>query len=133
MRRLVLAFGALVSTMGMAVAADGAYRAAAENWLSLVDHGHYADSCAQASAYFRSAITEAAWVQAVKAAREPLGTLTVRDPHAATAATTLPGAPDGEYEVLQFRSSFANKAAAVETVTLKREGDAWKVAGYFIK
>src|ERR1700733_6533381 len=73
MRRLVLAFGALVSTMGMAVAADGAYRAAAENWLSLVDHGHYADSCAQASAYFRSAITEAAWVQAVKAGGEGRG------------------------------------------------------------
>jgi hypothetical protein len=57
----------------------------------------------------------------------------IRSLESETATNTLPGAPDGQYEVLRFQSAFANKAAAVEILTLKREGDAWKVAGYFIK
>ena len=31
----------------------------------------------------------------------------------------LPGAPDGEYVVIQFETAFQNKARAVETVTLQ--------------
>ncbi|HEY5894810.1 MAG TPA: DUF4019 domain-containing protein, partial [Chthoniobacterales bacterium] len=47
---------------------------------------------------------------------------------------TLPGAPDGEYVILQFNTTFANKKEAVETVTpmLAQDGK-WKVSGYFIK
>ena len=47
---------------------------------------------------------------------------------------SLPGAPDGEYVVLQFDTSFANKKEAVETVTpmLDKDGK-WKVSGYYIK
>ena len=49
-------------------------------------------------------------------------------------STTLPGAPDGEYVVLQFDTSFEQKAAAVETVTTIREKDGtWHVGGYFIR
>jgi hypothetical protein len=46
----------------------------------------------------------------------------------------LPGAPAGEYVVLQFDTSFVNKKEAVETVTpmLDKDGK-WKVSGYFIK
>jgi hypothetical protein len=51
-----------------------------------------------------------------------------------TSTTTLPGAPDGEYVVFQFNTSFEQKAAAVETVTAIREKDGtWHVGGYFIK
>lgn len=48
--------------------------------------------------------------------------------------TTLPGAPDGEYVVIQFKASFENKKAAVETVTplLDKDGQ-WRVSGYFMK
>ena len=37
--------------------------------------------------------------------------------------THLPGAPDGQYLVLQFNTSFAEKKAAVETVTVGLEKD----------
>ena len=49
-------------------------------------------------------------------------------------ATSLPGAPDGEYVVIQFEASFGNKRASVETVTpmLEKDGQ-WRVSGYFIK
>ena len=49
-------------------------------------------------------------------------------------ATSLPGAPDGEYVVIQFKTSFENKASAVETVTPMKDPDGeWRVGGYFIK
>jgi len=48
--------------------------------------------------------------------------------------TSMPGAPDGEYVVIQFESSFANKESAVETVTpMKGEDGVWRVSGYYIK
>ncbi len=41
---------------------------------------------------------------------------------------------DGEYVVFQFNTTFAQKAAAVETVTAVREPDgSWHVGGYFIR
>jgi len=47
--------------------------------------------------------------------------------------TTLPGAPDGEYVVIQFDSSFEHKESALETVTPVLEEGKWKVSGYYIK
>jgi hypothetical protein len=48
--------------------------------------------------------------------------------------TQLPGAPDGEYAVIQFETSFANKKSAIETVTPMKDPDGkWRVSGYFIK
>jgi hypothetical protein len=56
-----------------------------------------------------------------------------RGARAAQRASSLPGAPDGEYVVLQFDSSFANKQVAVETVTAVFEDGVWRVVGYFIR
>jgi Protein of unknown function (DUF4019) len=47
---------------------------------------------------------------------------------------TMPGAPDGDYVIMQFDTRFANKQAAVETVTfLQEKKGEWKAAGYYIK
>jgi hypothetical protein len=46
---------------------------------------------------------------------------------------SLPGAPDGDYDIVRFNTEFANKHGAVETVVLTREAGGWKVDGYFIK
>jgi hypothetical protein len=66
--------------------------------------------------------------------RKPLGDLASRTLKSAQAMTKLPGAPDGQYVVMQFETSFANKKSAIETVTFMLEKDGqWKSAGYFIK
>jgi hypothetical protein len=45
----------------------------------------------------------------------------------------LPGAPEGEYVVIQYETQFEHKAGAIETVTPLREKDgSWRVSGYFI-
>lgn len=122
---------------GPAVADDEAEAAAVEaavEWLAVVDDGDYAESWKLAAEYFKGAVTEEKWEQALTGARQPLGALVSRQPKSKQYATSLPGAPDGEYVVIQFETSFENKAAAIETVTPMLEADGeWGVAGYFIK
>jgi len=104
-----------------------------EAWLKLVDNAKYADSWKEASSYFRSRVPEKTWVSMVQGVRAPLGSLVSRTQPSVTFAKTLPGAPDGNYALMQFQSSFQKKSSAVEMLTLMAEGDQWRVAGYFIR
>ncbi len=66
--------------------------------------------------------------------RRPLGNVLTRELKGKAYVTELPGAPDGQYVVIQFNTAFENKRVAVETVTPMLEDDgSWRVAGYFIK
>ncbi|HNX33239.1 MAG TPA: DUF4019 domain-containing protein [Kiritimatiellia bacterium] len=108
--------------------------AAAEKWVALVDGGKYAESWKEAAAYFRNAVPQAQWEQMARAVRQPLGKLVSRKVKATTYKTALPGAPDGEYVVIKFETSFENKKAATETVTPMMDKDGqWRASGYFIK
>jgi hypothetical protein len=106
----------------------------AKAWLALTDSGKYAESWNGASTPFKTTITKADWEKAIRATRAPLGALKSRTLKSATFARTLPGAPDGEYVVIQYETAFENKASAVETITpmLDRDG-AWRISGYYIK
>ena len=107
---------------------------AATAWLALTDGGKYSESWESSAALFKAAITKLDWEKAVKSARFPLGALKSRKLKSATFTRRLPGAPDGEYVVIQFDAQFENKAAAIETVTPMREKDgSWRVSGYYIK
>jgi len=106
----------------------------ATSWLQLADNGKYGESWNKAATLFKKAVTKEKWEQAMKQVREPLGKLLSRKVKSATYTTTLPGAPDGEYVVIQFETSFANKKSAVETVTPMMDTDGkWHVSGYFIR
>ena len=108
--------------------------AAAKKWLALVDKGEFEKSWQSAASLFKNAVTEQQWSQQLGAVRTPLGALQSREVESATFATSLPGAPDGEYVVIQFKTVFANKSTAVETVTPMKDSDGkWRVSGYFIK
>ena len=108
--------------------------AAAVSWLALIDDGRYAQSWKEASGYFQGAVTQKGWGQSLQGVRRPLGHVTSRELRTAREVTSLPGAPDGHYVVLEFASSFSNKATAVETVTFVLDkGGQWKAAGYFIR
>ncbi len=107
---------------------------AAEGWFALVDQGKYRESWEEGAAYFKNAISQDQWEQALKAVRAPLGKLVSRKVLSKNYATSLPGAPDGEYVVIQYATSYENKKSAVETVTPTRDKDGvWRVAGYYIK
>ena len=121
-------------TVGAQSAQTGPAEASASAWLSLVDTQNYGASWDQASGFFRGKISREQWSEAARGARTPFGELQKRTLKSATAATTLPGAPDGEYVVVQFNSAFQHKAAAIETVTVTHDADrVWRVVGYFIR
>ncbi len=109
-------------------------QASAKAWLAMTDSGKYPESWNGASTFFKTAITKADWEKAVRAARSPLGALKSRIFKSATFTRTLPGAPDGEYVVIQYETAFENKASALETITpmLDKDGS-WRVSGYYIK
>ena len=113
---------------------DVAARTAVESWLGLVDSQKYEESWKAAGAVFRNAVSAEKWSEAVRAARTPLGSLKSRTLKVATPTKALPGAPEGEYVVHQFNTSFDKNAAAAEVVTVMREPDgSWRVVGYFVK
>jgi serine/threonine protein kinase/tetratricopeptide (TPR) repeat protein len=105
----------------------------AQNWLRDIDDASYAQSWTNAAAYFQQAITPEKWVESMQQVRKPLGPLVSRKARSAQELTSLPGAPDGRYIVMQFETAFANKKSAVETVTFMLEKDGqWRAAGYYI-
>ncbi len=114
--------------------AEAAAVAAADVWLKLIDAGDYAGSWDQAAEFFKGAIAKEQWEGSAKVFREPLGKMVSRSVKSKKYTTTAPGAPDGEYVIIQFGTSFENKKSAVETVTpmLDKDGK-WRVSGYFIK
>lgn len=126
-----------ISSSFIAIASEDKEEAAvasANAWVVLVDGGRYAESWEAASAYFKNAIDKEKWGKALNAARRPLGGLIARELKSTTYATSLPGAPDGEYVVIQYTTSFANKESGVETITPMLDPDGeWRVSGYFIK
>ena len=105
---------------------------AAMEWVALLDREQWDKSWETAGTLFKSKITAADWASTVRSVRHPLGGVSSRKLQGAEAASKLPGAPDGEYEILQFDTSFANKEA-IETVVLAREASGWRVDGYFIR
>ncbi len=122
------------ATLNVAQDKTKAAELASEAWLKFVDSGDYSKSWIEASSYFKAAVTEKEWEQKVTAARKPLGALISRKLRSAQYTTKLPGAPDGEYVVIRYDTSFANKKSAIETVTpmLDKDGH-WRVSGYYIR
>lgn len=138
-RRMACLFVVIIILVPVAAFAQSAGKekaavASAEKWLGLVDSGQYAESWKAAATYFRNNVTGQKWNEAMEGMRKPMGELVSRKLKAAAYKTSLPGAPDGEYVVMQFDSSFSNKKSAVETVTavLGKDGK-WRSVGYFIR
>ena len=108
--------------------------AAGNTWLAVVDAERYDDSWEQACAYFRGVVPRDQWMTQVAGVRGPLGPVLSREVASAEYTTKLPGAPDGEYVVIQYRTQFQNKTDAIETVTPMRDPDGvYRVSGYYIR
>jgi len=106
-------------------AADAEVTDAARQWLVLGDQGRWDDAYRATGAAFRKLNTLQAWTRACQNVRVPLGAMLARD---VVTVEDLPAPPSG-YQVVKFRTRFANKAEAVETVSLDREDGQWRVVG----
>ena len=66
--------------------------------------------------------------------RKPFGKNLSRELKSKRYRTSLPGAPDGQYVIIQFKASFENKKSAVESITPMLDQDGtWRVSGYYMK
>jgi hypothetical protein len=133
---IVFALVILLSWMP-ALANEKAEKMAVEvsnSWLLLIDGSQYADSWKTAAAFFKNSISKEQWAQSLNAVRKPLGKAIKRNVKSKQYTTSLPGAPDGEYVVIQYETVFENKKSSIETVTPMMDKDGkWRVSGYYIK
>ena len=114
--------------------AEEAAVAASQAWLAMVDDGNYSGSWEEAAAYFKAAVLVEQWQRSMMAFRKPLGKVVSRKLRSKYYTKTLPGAPDGEYVVIQYETAFENKKSAIETITPMLDEDGkWRVSGYYIK
>jgi hypothetical protein len=122
------------STLRAEQSAESKAAGASQGWLDLVDAGQYGASWEEAAAYFKGAVPKSQWERTMKALREPLGKVLSRKMKSVEYTRTLPGAPDGEYVVIRYETSFEAKRSAVELVIPMFDGDGrWRVSGYHIK
>lgn len=140
LRTLLVALALVLTWMGPAIAQEStgpqeqAAIAAAEKFLALVDAGDYAQSWNEASSLFRSQVPQAEWVAKISRLRPVFGKVLRRSVKSTRFLTSPPGAPDGQYVLILYQTTFVNKQAAIETVTPSLDKDGtWRVSGYFIK
>ena len=107
---------------------------AAEAWLKHLDSKEYDKCWGTFSTVFRSKISKDDLTKQLKLALDPMGKMKSRTIQSKMYHTKLPGAPDGEYLVIQYKTSFEKKESAIETITPTKDKDGvWRVSGYYIK
>lgn len=102
---------------------------AARQWLALTDKSDWNGSWNATGQAFKSLNTSDRWAEVSQAVRTPLGALVSRE---LIGEEYVPAPPYG-YQVVKFRTSYANKAGAIETLSLVREGGEWRVVGCTIE
>lgn len=124
----------LSCTVGCSRDQTQAAQGAASQWLKLVDSGNYAQSWDEAADLMKGNVAKEQWKEILDRNRSPLGRLLSRKLTSAEYREDIPGAPAGEYVVLQYESSFQNKGLVVETATpvLDKDGR-WRVSVYYIR
>jgi hypothetical protein len=110
-----------------------AAQAAGEKWLGLLDRGEYAKAWEECAQLFRQRVTREQWVDSLPSTRAPFGAMKSRKVEAAGYKTSLPGAPDGQYVTVRYRTNFESKESAEEVITLAFEDGVWWPTGYSIR
>jgi len=114
---------------------DKATIEAGAKWLALLDAGKFGTAWDVSSAHLKSVVTRQKWVTEIGKARKPLGKLTTRKAERFARAHSLPDAPEGDYSIVEFESTYANGKRATEQVIwmFETKSKSWRVSGYFIR
>ena len=112
-----------------AAAVDTEAVRSARDWLVLGDQGRWKDGWLATAASFRKVNSVERWTDAATKVRVPMGALVSRT---LLSSISTPTPPNGA-EIVRFRSSFANRADVIETVSLVREGGMLRVNGIYVE
>jgi hypothetical protein len=97
----------------------------ARQWLVLVDDKNYPQSWTEAGKAFQAHQKADAWAKQADTLRTPLGAVANRGLKSIDLSRN-------NIAVVRYDTSFAHKAAAVETVTLAYEDGSWTVSDYSV-
>lgn len=107
---------------------------AARRWLSLMDAGRSVEAWDAGAPVLQAAVARATWGDVGKSVRAPLGEVKSRRETSSVFTRSLPGAPEGDYVVIQYATDFAARPGVIETVVPMRQPDgSWKVTTYRIR
>jgi Protein of unknown function (DUF4019) len=115
------------------IADEQAAERQALGFLAYLDQGRYADSYAYTGMLIRAQLDRDAYTTQITKTRAGAGALQGRELIDAGYTTTVSGAPEGQYVVLHYHASFADRQDATETVYLALAKGYWRVSGYNIK
>ncbi|WP_343613106.1 DUF4019 domain-containing protein [Novosphingobium sp.] len=134
---LLLAFLALtpmaqLDTTAPAPTAEAAHSETAETarqWLALVDQDKWDASYQATGKSFRKLNTPQVWAKTSQQMRQSLGKMISRT---FVSEENLPAPPYG-YQVVKFRTNYANKPDALEKISLNQEDGRWRVVGVTVE
>ena len=112
-----------------AAATEAAPVIAARQFLALVDARDWDGSWNATGQAFKALNSSAKWADVAARVHGPLGAAGSR---ALISADYAPAPPYG-YWVVKFRSRYAGKSEAIETLSLAQEGEAWRVVGITVE
>lgn len=103
----------------------------AQQYVTLLDQGKYAESWDSGAKIFQRTISQPEWVTALRLARARLGGVRARSVKDQRPAWDPKGLPKGAYMVVEYNTSFDKAPNSGELLTLMREADGtWKVLTY---
>jgi hypothetical protein len=107
---------------------------AGRKWLALIDADQVGVAWDESAKRLKASVARDKFIAEVRRARKPLGKVTSRAPEKFARAHQLPGAPDGDYAIIEYTAKFAGgKTLAEQLVWTLEDGDKWRVAGYYYR
>ena len=107
---------------------------AGKKWLQLLDAGKAGAAWDVSSNQLQSEVKRDKFIAEMRRVRKPLGKLSSRTAVKFARAHDLPGAPSGDYAVIEYDAQYANgKHLSEQLIWAIAEGDSWRVAGYFYR
>jgi hypothetical protein len=106
-------------------------RNVSDMWVKIIDSRNFIYAYQQTSLYFKATVPETDW-QRFTDSLDVFGTNISRN---FRSAEYFQGTADNrifEYIVCKYDASFTRKKVAVETVSVIREANQWRIMGYFI-
>jgi len=103
-------------------------------WLALIDAGKAGDAWDLSSKQLKSAVTRAKFVDGMRDARKSFGKLEGRTAERFARSHQMPGAPDGDYVIIEYTARFGQgRKLQEQLVWTIEDGDIWRVAGYYYR
>lgn len=102
-------------------------------WLELIDAGEYEEGWAIGASTLQNSGSPQSLEATINAGRRAYRPLGARTLVGFQQMNNPPNAPPGDYVMLQYRTEVSGDRTIIETVVPRQDGDAWRVAAYFIQ